>query len=147
MANSSQPGEDKSNIIHFGEGIPAFEGEKEYYLIPLQEPSPFFFLKSANSDLGLFMADPFVFFPDYEIDLPDPFLDSLEAKDDTSSLMVFCVLNTGDNFRQTTANLMAPVIINAGSRKGMQFVPQKALYSTRQPLFDSRVQAADQEER
>ncbi|HWP95344.1 MAG TPA: flagellar assembly protein FliW [Syntrophomonadaceae bacterium] len=126
---------DRSKIIFFAEGIPAFEEEKEYFLLPLEEPSPFFFLQSAHSDLGLFMADPFVFFPDYEIDLPDPLLDNLGAENGTSGLMVFCILSTGKEFHDTTANLLAPVIINAESRKGMQFIPEKARYSTRQPLF------------
>lgn len=126
---------DRSKIITFAEGIPAFEEEKEYYLFPLQEGSPFFYLKSANSDLCLLMADPFTFFPDYQIDFPDPLLDVLGASRSTSGLMVFCILTLGKEFKETTANLLAPVIINAESRKGMQFIPQKTEYRSRHRLF------------
>ncbi|MEN6348137.1 MAG: flagellar assembly protein FliW [Syntrophomonas sp.] len=126
---------DRSKIIIFAEGIPAFEEEKEYYLLPLQEGSPFFYLKSANSDLCLLMADPFTFFPDYQIDFPDPLLDYLGAAESTSGLMVFCILTIGKEFKETTANLLAPIIINAESRRGMQFIPQKAEYGARYRLF------------
>lgn len=126
---------ERSKIITFADGIPAFEHEKEYYLFPLQEGSPFFYLKSANSDLCLLMADPFTFFPDYQIDFPDPLLDVLGAGESTAGLMVFCILTLGREFKETTANLMAPVIINAESRRGMQFIPQKTDYNLRQRLF------------
>jgi len=131
----TDPGLDRSKIITFADGIPAFENEKEYYLFPLQEGSPFFYLKSANSDLCLLMADPFSFFPDYQIDFPDPLLDVLGAGESTAGLMVFCILTLGKEFKETTANLLAPVIINAESRKGMQFIPQKTQYRSRHRLF------------
>lgn len=133
-----EEGLDRSKIITFADGIPAFEDEKEYFLFPLEEGSPFFYLKSANSDLCLLMADPFNFFPDYQIDFPDPLLDILGAGESTSGLMVFCILTLGKEFKDTTANLMAPVIINAESRKGMQFIPQKSEYLLRQRLFPDR---------
>ncbi|MEN6390752.1 MAG: flagellar assembly protein FliW [Syntrophomonas sp.] len=129
------PDLDRSKIITFADGIPAFEDEKEYYLFPLQEGSPFFYLRSANSDLCLLMADPFTFFPDYQIDFPDPFLDHLGASESTAGLMVFCILTLGKEFKETTANLMAPLIINAESRQGMQFIPQKSEYRLRHRLF------------
>lgn len=127
--------QDRSKIISFADGIPAFEDEKEYYLLPLQEGSPFFYLKSTNSDLCLLMADPFTFFPDYQIDFPDALLDNLGAGASTSGLMVFCILTIGKEFKETTANLLAPIIINAESRKGMQFIPQKTEYRARHRLF------------
>lgn len=126
---------DRSTVISFSEGIPAFEEEKEYFVLPLEEAGPFFYLKSANSDLCLLMADPFTFFPDYQIDFPDALLANLGVENDTAALMVFCILTLGKEFKNTTANLLAPVIINAQSRKGMQFIPQKAIYPARQPLF------------
>ncbi|MEQ8176647.1 MAG: flagellar assembly protein FliW, partial [Syntrophomonadaceae bacterium] len=112
-----EPELEPSKIITFAEGIPAFEDEKEYYLLPLQEGSPFFYLKSAKSDLCLLMTDPFTFFPDYKIDFPDPLLNNLGVGDSTSGLMVFCILTLGKDFKETTANLLAPVIINAESRR------------------------------
>lgn len=124
-----------SNIIFFPEGIPAFEEEKEYYLVPAEEPSPFFFLQSVHSELCLILADPFVFFPDYEIDLPDPLLGNLQAEDDISDLMVFSIVTVGEDPKDSTTNLLAPVIINADTRLGLQFIPEKARYSTKQPLF------------
>lgn len=132
--NEDNPRKD-SGIIFFSDGIPAFEDEKEYYLVPAEEPSPFFYLKSVTSELCLIMADPFVFFPDYEIDLPDPLLSSLGAENNTSNLMVFSIITVEENPQDSTANLLAPVVINAETRQGLQFIPQKTRYTTKHPLF------------
>jgi flagellar assembly factor FliW len=49
-----------NDIIHFPEGLPAFETEKQFILIPLEENSPFFYLQSVKrADLCLLLADPF----------------------------------------------------------------------------------------
>lgn len=62
--------EDK--IVHFADGIPAFEDEHEFVIVPYDEESPYVFLQSlATPDLAFLMTMPFVFFPDYEFELDD----------------------------------------------------------------------------
>lgn len=57
-----------TDIIHFPEGLPAFEAEKKFILIPLDEESPFFYLQSTQTpDVCLLTADPFVFFPSLDL--------------------------------------------------------------------------------
>lgn len=134
--NSINKQEDnRPEIITFSEGLPAFEDEKEFTLIPMENSAPFFYLQSVNSELCFLLSDPFMFFPDYEIDLPDALLDMLGPGNDTDSLMVFTILTVGEEIKNTTANLLAPVIINAKTRRGIQYIPEKAAYSTRHMLF------------
>jgi flagellar assembly factor FliW len=55
---------DEERIIKFPEGIPAFENEKQFVIIPMEENGPFYYLQSVtNPDLCLIMAQPFAFFP------------------------------------------------------------------------------------
>ena len=59
-------------VIHFPEGIPAFEQEHEFVIIPYDEESPYVFLQSLKTpDLAFLMTMPFIFFPDYEFELDD----------------------------------------------------------------------------
>ena len=62
--------EDK--VVHFADGIPAFEDEHEFVIVPYDEESPYVFLQSLTTpDLAFLMTVPFVFFPDYEFELDD----------------------------------------------------------------------------
>ncbi|MGI5922252.1 MAG: flagellar assembly protein FliW [Syntrophomonadaceae bacterium] len=134
-----------ADIIHFSEGLPAFETEKEFILIPLEENSPFFYLQSVNkADLCLLLADPFIFFPDYQIDLDDNGLKQLRVSEQNPSLMVLSVLTVSADFKKTTANLMAPVIINPEKKLGLQFIPEKTDYKTKHPLFPEDKKSAEE---
>ena len=69
--------EDK--IVHFADGIPAFEDEHEFVIVPYDEESPYVFLQSlATPDLAFLMTMPFVFFPDYEFEIDDENQNKLE---------------------------------------------------------------------
>ncbi len=53
---------DEEKIIKFTQGIPAFEKEHEFVMIPYDEKTPFLFLQSVKTpDLAFLMVDPFVF--------------------------------------------------------------------------------------
>jgi flagellar assembly factor FliW len=131
---------DPAQVIHFPEGIPAFEEEKNFVVIPLEE-GPFYYLQAVNSQLCLLTAEPFVFFPGYEVDLPSEQLAKLEANEDEKALTVFTIITVPEDFRQATANLLAPIIINTSRKKGFQFIPAKSDYKTKHLLFAAEAKA------
>ena len=84
--------EDESKIVHFAAGLPAFEDEHEFIIIPYDEESPYVFLQSAvTPDLAFLMAIPFIFFPDYEFRLEDDVLESL-ALERQEDLLLYTLL-------------------------------------------------------
>jgi len=139
IVNSSLLGEieiDAKDIIHFAEGIPAFEEYKQYIIIPLDEKSPFYYLQSVQEpDLCLVIAHPFVFFPDYEIELTDEELQGLYLQGEARELAIYTILTIPEDFQLTTANLLAPIVINPQNRQAMQYVTVNAKYSTRHLIF------------
>lgn len=127
---------EENNIIHFPEGIPAFEQEKQFIIIPLDESGPFYYLQSvSNPDLCLIIAQPFSFFPNYEIDVADEDISRLGMDPERKNLALYVVLTIPEDFKLTTANLLAPLIINTENRQGMQYVAIKSNYSTRHLIF------------
>lgn len=127
---------DPVEVIHFPGGLPAFENKKEFIVIPLKEGIPFYYLQSLHDrELCFFLADIFSFFPEYELELGDEELKRLESDEKGTGVVIFAILTVPDDFRQTTANLLAPVIINLEKRKGMQYIPGQSLYKTRHALF------------
>jgi len=146
IVNSSLIGQieiEAENIIHFREGLPAFEEYKQYVIIPLDEKSPFYYLQSVQSpDLCLVITSPFVFFPDYEIEIADEELKRLEVQGEASELAIYVILTIPEDFKITTANLLAPIVVNPENRQAMQYVTVNVKYSTRHLIFKPEKTAA-----
>lgn len=146
IVNSSLLGEieiDAQDIIHFAEGIPAFEDYKQYIIIPLDEKSPFYYLQSVEEpELCLVIARPFGFFPDYEIEIADEELQRLDVQGEAGNLAIYVILTIPEDFQLTTANLLAPLVINPENRQAVQYVVVNAKYSTRHLIFKSEKTAA-----
>lgn len=125
-----------SGIIDFPAGIPAFEEERQFVIIPLDGNGPFYYLQAVNhSELCLLIVDPFVFFPDYKVDVPDEQLKKIQSQSGGESISLLSVLTVPEDFREATANLFAPLIIDTESKLGMQFIPQNSNYVTRHKIF------------
>lgn len=134
---------EENNIVHFPAGIPAFEQEKQFVIVPMDESGPFYFLQSvSNPDLCLVIAQPFSFFPKYEIDVTDEELVLLGMDSERKNLALYVVLTVPEDYKLTTANLLAPIIINSENRQAMQYVAVKTSYSTRHYIFGTPAPAA-----
>ena len=123
-------------IIHFGTGIPAFEEEREFLIIPLDEGSPYVFLQSVKTpELAFLMTMPLIFFPDYEFTIDDDVEKELELTSPEDVLIYAILTLDGKEIRDLTANLMAPIVINAKTRKAKQIVLDHSPYTTKHRLF------------
>lgn len=127
---------EKTDIIYFPEAIPGFPEEKQFILIPLDEDSPFYYLQSVQTkELCLITANPFTFFIDYEIKLDGEALDKLEIPEKEPSIAIYTILTIPEDFKKTTANLLAPLVININNKKGLQFIVQNSDYTTKHFIF------------
>ena len=126
--------EDK--IFHFADGLPAFEDEHRFIILPFDDDSPYSFLQSvATPELAFLMTVPFVFFPDYEFVLEDDVMAALAIKGSEDMQIYTLVTIPGGNIKEMTANLMAPVVINKKTREAKQVVLDKSQYTTKHRLF------------
>jgi len=128
--------EEESKIVHFEQGLPAFEEEKEFIIIPYDAESPYVFLQSAKTpDLAFLMTIPFVFFSDYEFSIDDAVIKSLVI-DKQEELLIYTLLTLPNrDIRQMTANLLAPVVINTKNMQAKQVILEKSSYTTKHRLF------------
>ncbi|MFC0559287.1 flagellar assembly protein FliW [Halalkalibacter alkalisediminis] len=123
------------NIITFSKGIPAFEEEKQFVLLPLEEGTPFFVLQStATTDVAFIVLNPFEVVSNYQIKLPDATLEMLEIEKE-EDVATFVVLTVKEPFAETTANLQGPIIINVNKQKGKQLLLSDTDYQTKHPIF------------
>ena len=129
--------EDK--IVHFRHGIPAFEDEHEFVIIPYDEESPYYFMQSLKSpELAFLITTPFIFFPDYSIEVDDETMHELKIQNSEDVLLYSIITIPNGSIRYMTANLLAPLVINTENMQAKQLVMEKTRYNTKHRLFPDR---------
>ena len=127
---------EEEKVVHFADGIPAFEDEHEFLIIPYDEESPYVFLQSLSTpDLAFLMTMPFVFFPEYEFELDDDSQEKLAIKEQEEMLIYTFLTIPNGKVSAMTANLMAPVVVNSTNMQARQIVLDKSRYTTKHRLF------------
>lgn len=122
------------DIIHFSSGIPGFPEEKQFVILPI-ENSVFFIMQSVNNEhVAFVIVEPFIFFPQYEFDLPEVERVKLTIEKE-EDVAVFVILTIGNPIENTTANLQAPVIINQNQKLGKQMILQNQDFSTKESIY------------
>lgn len=133
------------SVFEFPNGLPGFEQRRRF--LPVQKPStsPILFLQSLEEPSLCFTTLPiWVVNPQYQLRVMEQDLELLgfpancqpRIGDDVLCLAVLSIRTTG-----TTANLLAPVVINLKNYKAVQAVSPESGYSHRHPLFPQEAEA------
>lgn len=127
---------EEKNIIKFPYGIPSFQDEKQFYILPFSEDTPLFILQSVKSEsLAFVVVSPFDFFPDYSVKLSDQITEQLEIEKE-EDVAIFSILTIQEPFQNTTANLQGPIVINSAKKLGKQVILSDSPYKTKHRLFE-----------
>ncbi|MBR7025064.1 MAG: flagellar assembly protein FliW [Selenomonadaceae bacterium] len=127
---------DENKIVYFKDGIPAFEDEHEFVILPYEEESPYYFMQSLKSpDLAFLLTIPFLFFNDYTFEIDDATVRELDIKDSENVFYYSMVTIPNGSIRYMTANLLAPIVLNGANMQAKQVVLEKSNYTTKHRLF------------
>ena len=127
-------------VVQFPEGLPGFEDQKQFAFLPYtvdEDNSPFAYMQSVQDpDLTLLLADPFLFFKHYNLEMNDEDAAQLGLSDSEETAGVYGVVSVPrDRMDQMTVNLVAPIVVNWKEQKGMQVILNRSPYSTKHRLF------------
>ncbi|GIN56173.1 flagellar assembly protein FliW [Lederbergia ruris] len=126
-------------ILTFEKGIPGFQDEKQFTLLPLPEMDAVSVLQSVTTPtLAFVIADPYSFFADYTFTLDENTVELLKIESD-QDVSAFVILTVHDPFEKTTANLQAPIIVNVKTNHAKQVILNQENYKTKTPLFGQTV--------
>jgi flagellar assembly factor FliW len=126
----------ESDILNFEQGLPGFEEEKQFVLIPMGG-TPFSILQSvATTELAFVTADPFVFFKSYDFELSTSIQEQLQIEKSTD-VFVQVIVTVSEPFEKSMTNLQAPIVINQKNNAGKQVVLLDGNYQTRHLLKES----------
>lgn len=121
-------------VISFVEDVPGLPGLSQCVLVSLDEEAMVFALRSVlDPDLRLLVVAPGPFFPDYSTEVADEVVDLLELAPGEQPL-VLLVVNPGHGLADATANLAAPILVNARTRRAVQALQADGDLPLRAPL-------------
>jgi len=125
----------EEDVLHFEEGIPGFERLKSFILLSIDEYTPFKWLQSLDdTDIAFVIVDPKAVIKDYKVELDEETIKSLDIKD-LNHILVFVIVVIPKEIEKMTANLKAPIIINAENNKGMQVLLDNDDYMIKHPIL------------
>jgi flagellar assembly factor FliW len=97
-----------------------FPAHREFVLVRLHEEGLLYAFTSVDDpDLRFLVAPPEPFFPDYAPEIENDVFAALNTKD-PDRLLLLVVISAGVN--ETTANLLAPIVVDRDSRRAMQVI-------------------------
>lgn len=132
---------DENKIVYFKDGIPAFEEEHEFIILPYDEESPYYFMQSlASPDLAFLLTIPDIFFKDYSFEIDDETVKELGIENSENVFIYTMVTIPNGSIRYMTANLLAPIVLNSANMHAKQLVLEKSNYTTKHRLFPETAQ-------
>lgn len=128
----------KEKTIDMPFGMLGFPDKKKFIILQHRENSPFFWYQSVDDPtLAFVITSPFLFKPDYEIDLEDALkVMSWNGDGKTDGLEIYIVVNIPKGLPQKmTGNFIGPILINNNVRQAVQIVISNSPYIHNCPLL------------
>ena len=121
--------------LTFPGGLPGFPESRRFALVRWGAfEGPYSLMVDLDDpDVRFLVMPPYVFFPDYVVDLDDAVAAKIHLERPEDCLLLVIVTLTGRP-EEATANLLGPVVVNLKTREGTQAVLAESGYSTRTPL-------------
>ncbi|MEJ2656890.1 MAG: flagellar assembly protein FliW [Desulfobacterales bacterium] len=128
----------KEKIINMPYGMLGFLDKKQYLILQHQENSPFIWYQSVDDPgLAFVITNPFLFIPDYNIDLKTPLKEmSWDTDGEKNSLELYIVVNIPKGMpHRMTGNFIGPILINTKLNQAVQIVLSNSPYTHKFPLL------------
>ena len=124
---------DERQRITFPQGLLGFESLKNYVLLDA-ERQPFYLLQSVdNEQVAFILINPFIFRPDYEVNIDNEELKTIDISDPRKALIFSIITIPADGIM--TANLQGPLVINRETRYALQAVLTDPRWRTKHDII------------
>ena len=129
-------------VIDFPRPLYGLDAARRYCLLSYDEAGCFHWLQAVDAPtIAMVVTDPFRFFPEYQIEIPDAAAELLQATA-ASEIAIYTLLTIAEE-RRVTTNLLGPIAINHEARVGLQLIQNESRYTTRHPLPLDQRQSTD----
>ncbi|WP_430780663.1 flagellar assembly protein FliW [Actinoplanes sp. G11-F43] len=109
--------------------MPGFPAHREFVLVRLNDDGLLYsFTSVEDPELRFLVSPPEPFFPDYAPEIENGVFAALNTKD-PDRLLLLTVITASEH--ETTANLLAPIVVDRDSMRAMQVVLSGSNYPVR----------------
>jgi flagellar assembly factor FliW len=128
----------ESSLFEFLSPILGYEDEKKFILIEHNDSSKFKWLQSFQTpSLAFVVTNAGLFGIDYSFELPDATQEELGIEEADDLLALNIVVIPHANPRNSTINLLAPIIANIKTNKASQIILPGSKFEVEYPLFEN----------
>lgn len=132
------------DVLHFEEGIPAFEEHRRWILLGGKDDTLKWLQSLDDASLALPVASPFDIDRAYSVEIPAEDADAVgldRTRLDRTGLLVVVTIPR-DAPWDATANMTAPLVVSADTRRGRQIVVADGRYSVWHPVLEPSLRQA-----
>lgn len=130
---------DPSQLVTFTGGLFGFPECRGFVLVPTSQDDLYWLQSTEYTTLTFLLANPFLYFEGYAVDLPAPDMAELQATDASDLIVLAIVTLPRTEVDHCTMNLQGPVVLNVRTRLGRQIVLQDSDYGVRHQIdLDAR---------
>lgn len=121
-------------VIEMVQSLPGFPDARRFALVGLDDDGLLSALQSVDHpDLRFLVVPPHTFFPDYAPVVDDEAVAALDIAS-AEEVQLLVILTAGESLAATTANLLAPVLVNTSNRRALQVILDDTAFSVSTPL-------------
>jgi len=115
----------------FASGLPGLPGERRFALVRWGAcEGPYSLMVDLDdNDTRFLVMPPYVFFPDYTVDLDDVIASKVHLERPEDCLLLV-IVTPGARPEDATANLLGPLVVNLQTGEGVQAVLAESGHST-----------------
>ncbi|ARF15075.1 flagellar assembly protein FliW [Sporosarcina ureae] len=125
---------DPAEKWYFPKGIPGFENETDFVLLPIEGSDSLQVLQSTKQqEVAFIVASPYTLVTDYTFELDHATIDLLDISQ-PEEIMVLGILSMKQPYHQSTINLQAPLIFQVLNKKAKQMILNDPRFTVRHPL-------------
>ena len=125
---------EQAAALEFPVGLPGFEGLRHFVLVERTTLAPIVFLQSLDAPDVCFPTTPVQSIdPRYQLALTPEDRRQIELDECHDEILCLSILSAPEN-GPLTANLLAPVVVNPRTRRGIQAIRIDSRYSHQHPL-------------
>jgi flagellar assembly factor FliW len=124
---------DERQKLTFASGLFGFEELRDFVLLDAEQ-QPFYWLQSVESpETAFILVNPFLFRPDYELDISDDELLTI-GLDSPEKALIFAIVTIPAS-GPITVNLQGPLVVNRDNHHAKQAVLTDSRWTTRHDLM------------
>ncbi|HOS69149.1 MAG TPA: flagellar assembly protein FliW [Bacillota bacterium] len=119
------------DVLIFDEGLPGFQDMHRYAVINDGDNPYISYLQSLEkSNICFIMIPPVFALKDYDIEISDSTVKKLGIEK-PEDVKLYAILTIPGSFKDATANLKAPIVVNVNNNKAVQEILDDERYSIR----------------